>query len=351
MGELNMKNILSSRKIQRLLLSLSLVFLGLVGWFSYSTYVVAPKEGFRDLPPTYWAYDTVMWAVDQEIITGYANGKIKPNKLVSEAEILAMLFRTFGDVPTSSPTTTEESAEGQAPAGDWAVKYYNQAIAMNWEVWGRHSRNELITRIDLAVIVSGALGYHLTEDGAIQTLLDLGIMEGKHSSTIDGFGAGEVTRAEALQVMRNIVKYGLTDLQARPQSPSAEPTIDSPFIQRVQPLRKLGEERGYETWSTTWSREAGFTQQNEGIVYFTYRSESSPDNQVVLYAADQAKHRQFVQDLFVEMGLPVDASFNQMIAKTMNQAEPIVQKFGQWQFILSRGNIENIVQISFRKEG
>lgn len=40
---------------------------------------------FKDLPPSHWAYDTVMWAIDLGITTGYPDGTFQPQKPVTEA--------------------------------------------------------------------------------------------------------------------------------------------------------------------------------------------------------------------------------------------------------------------------
>lgn len=294
---------------------------------------------FKDLPPSHWAYDTVMWAIDLGITTGYPDGTFQPQKPVTEAELLAMLFRTF-----------EEEQEVQEDAeiiGDWASRYYIKAIEKNWNVWGRASRNQVLSRVDMAIIVTSALGYNLSEDGAIQTILDLGISQGKSSSTIEGFGFGALTRAEAVQTMKNIVELGIIELKARPIIPSPQPLLNSEFNKFVSPIQKLVIDSGYSFKPTAWSREAKIRHENQGIIYLTYHSDSSPYNQLILYAAEEKRHRELVQDIFKKIGIPIQPGLEQLILRARSESVTIIEEYGKWMLTVTPGNLPSYVQISF----
>jgi hypothetical protein len=296
---------------------------------------------FKDLPASHNDYDTVMWAIEQGITTGYPDDTFKPNKPVTEAEFLAMLFRTFQD--------EEETKHMESGTASWATNYYNMAQEKNWNVWGQPSRNQVISRVNMALILTSALGYNLSADGAIQTILDLGIAKGKTSPTIDGFGYGELTRVEALQTMENLNNAGVTELKERPVSPSPEPELDSDFMNVMAPLKQMAEEMGYTFYSVAWSREAGFRLGEEGIVFLTYRSVSSPYNQVVVYAADESKHRELVREVFRQIGIDVGEGFDDTIQQVNNERKTVLKEYGHWKFELAPGNLEEMVQIGFWK--
>lgn len=296
---------------------------------------------FKDLPNSHWAYDTVVWAIDQGISTGYADGTFQPQKPVTEAEFLAMIFRTFED---------ESEAKKDAVAiGDWANRYYFKALEKNWNVWGRASRNQVISRVDMAIIVTSALGYNLTEDGAIQTILDLGITQGKKSATIDGFGFGDLTRVGALETIKNLVELGVIELKERPSELSPQPELDSTFIQFVTPIEELTEAMGYSIQSVAWSRESMIRLGEHGIAYLSYRSKNSPYNQLVLYAAEEKRHLELVREIVMKIGIPIDPDFDRVITQVISERKSVAKEYGKWEVVVTPGNLEGYVQISFWK--
>jgi hypothetical protein len=321
------------------------------------------EVAFKDLPSSHDYYDTVMWAIDQGITTGYPDDTFKPNKSVTEAEFLAMLFRTFQDEDETEIMESGEELESdieqdnnaatelepEASKASWATNYYHMALEKNWNVWGQPSRNQIISRVDMALILTSALGYNLSADGAIQTILDLGLSEGKISPTIDGFGYGELSRVEALKTMENLVNAGVTELKDRPVNPSPEPELDSEFMTFIAPLKEVAEDLGYTFYSVAWSREAGFRLGDKGIVFLTYRSVRSPYNQVVLYAAHEKDHRELVRDIFQQIGIEVSEGFDDTIRKVASERETAIKEYGHWELELSPGNIKDMVQIGFWK--
>ncbi|WP_025027162.1 S-layer homology domain-containing protein [Caldalkalibacillus mannanilyticus] len=363
-------NLLQNRMIQVLAAVVLVIGIGSAGYFLTD---IGNQSEYKDLPPDHWAYEYIHWGLEEGIITGYADGTVHPDKKVTEAELLAMLFRTYGDLPdqefdpslevegdsegkseveSEEEIQIENGSEGleeEIAPGDWAVKYYDQARLYNWEVWGRGSRNQLISRVDLAVIVSSALGYNLSHDGAIQNLLDLGIVEGKHSSTLDGYGLGQVTRAEALKVMKTLVEYGVTELQKRPLTASPEPVIQSEFKDKMTPLMEYGKEQGYDIYFSAWSREVGFSTEGEGILFLTYRSATSSDNQLVHYAADQERHHPLAEGLLSELGVPVDNQIADLIEQVRTQRKAVSTELENWELYITPGNLDSYVQIYFRK--
>ncbi|NOU86258.1 hypothetical protein GC102_10790 [Paenibacillus sp. LMG 31460] len=155
----------------------------------------------------HWANSAIEWGTKEGIIDGYEDGTFKPNKFVSEAEFITMLLRaykvTLQDVP--------------APA-HWADKYYEFAKEYNFATSNKEStRDSFINRKSVAEIISGIDGVNKSGDEAIQHLLDKHYSNGKNSATISGYeGSENLTRAEALQFIKNILENGLSQIKKRP---------------------------------------------------------------------------------------------------------------------------------------
>jgi hypothetical protein len=315
------------------------------GLYLYMT--SSDDEEFVDLPPEHWAYDTIMWAIEHEVITGYPDGTVQPNRGVNEAEFLAMIFRAYAELHPLPETVV---LDPDAPAEDWAVKYYREAQALNWSILGRESRNQLISRLDMTRIISSALGYNLSADGAIQTILNYGLAEGLQAATVEGFGNRELTRAEALQVIKQMVERGTDTLLARPIAASEEPEINSEFYRRMLPVLKEAWNDGYNTRLTVWSREAGISFEHKDLIYFTYRGERSPYNLLILYESEEEAYRQFVQRLFEVFGLPVADGFAEVIHEVVTSRQAKQVSYGYWHFHITPGYNKSYTQVYFYKE-
>lgn len=169
---------------------------------------------FSDISNNYWAKDTIQWGYEAGLVNGYKDGQFKPNKTVSEAEFLAMLIRTFEPEVTGSKT------------GNWANPYYVRAKALNYPVssyTNASTRNQILTRTQVAELISSAEGVNYSGNNAIQYMLALGLANGSDSSqvSIASFkGSKALTRAEALQFIKNFADYGVGGLLDRPTEPS-----------------------------------------------------------------------------------------------------------------------------------
>lgn len=52
---------------------------------------------FSDVPETYWGYETVQWAVENGIVSGFPDGTFRPDSTITTAEWAAMIYRAFAD--------------------------------------------------------------------------------------------------------------------------------------------------------------------------------------------------------------------------------------------------------------
>lgn len=204
---------MNKRTLPRLLLTLGLLLTMLVSSMPQQAQAADGKL-FSDVSASYWAHDTIAWGVQSGLVKGYADGSFKPGKTVTEAEFLAMLIRSY------EPSVIASSK------GNWAAPYYTRAKALNYPVQSYtnlSTRNAVISRAQVAELVSAADGVNFSGDNAIRYLLAFGLANGSNAgqATIASFkGKQSLTRAEALQFIKNFVDYGAGGLLDRPQEAS-----------------------------------------------------------------------------------------------------------------------------------
>ena len=192
--------------------------------FAVSIYGILPygvkaeaKSAFSDVD-NHWSKATVLWALEKGIVSGYGDGTFRPNQQVTEAEFLTMLIRTYHPEIQNSQS------------GHWADAYYGFAKKMNYPVLGGDDlklRNNKITRLQVAELISAAQGVNYQGNDAVRYLLGNGLASGNdpNNVTIASFNPnGYLTRAEAVQFIKNVVEKGKGELLARPKQPS-DPSI------------------------------------------------------------------------------------------------------------------------------
>ncbi|MFC7677869.1 S-layer homology domain-containing protein [Paenibacillus sp. GCM10028914] len=172
---------------------------------------------FRDID-NHWAKSTVEWGVEKGIVNGYANGTFMPNQNVTEAEFIRMLVVGITGKDLEETYLTEW----------WSDKYYNFLHFKNYPVRGfadKKIRSTYITRAHVAELVSSADGVNYSGNQAIQYVLGkkyaLGRIKGEN--TIQGYmGHETITRAEVLQLIKNLTNHGMSILYDRPTEASPE---------------------------------------------------------------------------------------------------------------------------------
>ncbi|WP_037291030.1 S8 family serine peptidase [Saccharibacillus sacchari] len=157
---------------------------------------------FSDVAKTFWARDTIAWGFERGLVKGYTDGQFKPGATVTESEFLAMLIRAF------------EPNVKNSTSGTWSNTYYARAKQLGLPTKGntsKASRSQTITRAQVAEMLASANGQNVTGNQAIQYLLSAGIASGssKASKTVASFkGSASLTRAEALQFIKNLTEKG-----------------------------------------------------------------------------------------------------------------------------------------------
>ncbi|MBY3621117.1 S-layer homology domain-containing protein [Acinetobacter sp. CUI P1] len=171
------------------------------------------NESFKDVSDQYWAHDTITWGVTQNILQGYEDHTFKPNQTVTEAEFLTMLINTF--VGKQNPVGT----------GKWYSGYYAFAKKYNWSLKGIDDSTktaEKLSRGRVAEIVSGAAGVNYSGDNAIRYMLANDLSQGRTDKpSVKGYAGAELlTRAEAIQFIKNAVDHGFNEVKPRPTTSS-----------------------------------------------------------------------------------------------------------------------------------
>ncbi|MGN8772367.1 S-layer homology domain-containing protein [Paenibacillus barengoltzii] len=169
----------------------------------------AAASGFKDVPSSHWAYNTIMWGQQNKVVEGFQDGTFRPSQGVSESQFLAMLLRSYKtDIPV-------------AQAGEnWSTPYYTLAKSLNYPVTG--NVNAVITRTSVAELVAATQGKNYSGTNAIKYMLAKGLAQGKTGNSVDGYqGNDTLTRAEAVQFIKNVLdKLDTTELLPRPSTPS-----------------------------------------------------------------------------------------------------------------------------------
>lgn len=272
---------------------------------------------FRDID-NHWAKATIEWGVDKGIVNGYANGTFMPNQNVTEAEFIRML------VVGITGRDLEESYLSEY----WSDKYYNFLHFKNYPVRGfadKQVRRTFITRTQVAELVSSADGVHYSGDQAIQYVLGkkyaLGRIKGEN--TIRGYmGHETITRAEVLQLIRNLTNHGMSILHDRPVevSPAASlpklPTKwdlyrdDMYLIIRQKVFSKYIGYRIYDDGDSrvimTSTRQQG---QTDHAVTVQFEPQILSFSGVALSDSSDSTQRSMLTDVLHLYGFPIDKSY------------------------------------------
>lgn len=117
-----------------------------------------PKN-FSDVPKGYWAYDQIMWMLDNNIIDGIGNGLFGPNNTVTRGQFAKMMVLTL-DIRLYSPAT---SSFLDVQKNDWEYQYVESAktylTGFRTSAGDYFRPDQNAVREDMAVALVKALGY------------------------------------------------------------------------------------------------------------------------------------------------------------------------------------------------
>lgn len=110
-----------------------------------------PSARFWDMPYGTWYYNSVRFAVAEELVTGYTDGTFRPENALRRSEAVVILYRAAG----SPPVEAEAVFDDVAPT-DWCAAAVTWAV-QNHIVKGvsktRFAPDQLVTRGQMAVFL------------------------------------------------------------------------------------------------------------------------------------------------------------------------------------------------------
>lgn len=201
--------------------------------FALMTMLLTPLSAFaasfKDVQTNHWASKPIEWGTSTGVVTGYPDNTFRPENSVTEEEFLTMLISAY-----------KKRSDLQGAATHWSDPFYYFAYDQNYPTKGWDeptARQWKINRERVAEIVAGATGANYSGDNAIKWLLGKGLAKGKSADvSVDGYkGSDLLTRAEAVQFIKNAKENGLTELKVRPTQPSDPSAIPPLPGQSQQP--------------------------------------------------------------------------------------------------------------------
>ncbi|WP_161408871.1 CAP and S-layer homology domain-containing protein [Paenibacillus silvestris] len=159
----------------------------------------------------HWASQSILWAIQSGIASGYNDHTFRPDANISEAEFLAMLLRMF-----QVNISTNDSQH-------WADVAYRISNDRNYPLLGITNiplRETKISRLQVAELIAAIDGYNYKDNYAVWYIMAKGYSKGKIGYSVEGYKALDLlTRAEAIQFLQNI-KPLLKELKYRPNQPT-----------------------------------------------------------------------------------------------------------------------------------
>lgn len=174
-------------------------------------------------PSGHWSDTLLQWASDYQIIEGYSDGTFQPDRLISEAEFLKILYRAFDR--TLHNTATYESIKNRMDL------LYKLAKGWNHPVDGDAKpelRSSPITHTQAAAIIASARGVHYEGQDNIIFLIGNGMVNGDAASLSTFKADSKLTRAEAIQWIRQLTVAGMLDIKERPKALSDPGKLPDP---------------------------------------------------------------------------------------------------------------------------
>lgn len=139
--------------------------------------VVAPpvQELFPDVPQSHPNREAIAWAKQRGIISGYADGTFKPERVVSRVEALKMVFLTFGTAPADNGIA---SGFPDLDEGAWYLPFVRSAVAEKIVVGysdGRFRPDRTVSRVELIKIAFKQQRVNIYDTGAGLRFTDMSI--------------------------------------------------------------------------------------------------------------------------------------------------------------------------------
>ncbi|WP_027085625.1 InlB B-repeat-containing protein [Cohnella panacarvi] len=165
----------------------------------------------------HWAEAAITQSVRAGIVNGYTNGQFKPDDTVTREEFAVMLAKALKLQGEAAPLAFTDSAKIGAWAKEGVSHAVSAGILSGYED-GRFRPDAEITRSEMAVMLERSIGMSEEEPvatgfaddsgipvwakGAVNAIQKLGLVKGKNGNRFDP--SGSLTRAEAVTVLLNL---------------------------------------------------------------------------------------------------------------------------------------------------
>lgn len=181
-------------------------------------------KSFTDVPETHWGKSAIVYLAERNIINGFTDGTFRPEALVTREQFAKMLCETF-----KLPLSSDKPLYTDVESGEWYEEYVfsiSQSGLMKGTGNQKFGIGTTLIRQDLAVIAdrilkegfvdkkfeatalqNAFLDMNTVSDYAKDSVLEMqkyGIVNGTGANLFTPFGG--VTRAQAAQIIYNIVK-------------------------------------------------------------------------------------------------------------------------------------------------
>ncbi|NLK86728.1 MAG: S-layer homology domain-containing protein [Clostridiaceae bacterium] len=129
-----------------------------------SAYAANDKYWFTDVKESHWAYEQIMWMLQNKIIEGVGNNRFDPSGIVTRAQFAKMMVLTL-KLPLSSPSSPSFQ---DVKKNDWEYQYVESAkrylTGFKSAAGENYYPDQPAVREDMAVALVNALGYTYKSD-------------------------------------------------------------------------------------------------------------------------------------------------------------------------------------------
>ncbi len=137
---------------------------------SYDPY--DPSAIFHDMPYGSWYYDSVRFAVAQELVNGYPDDTFRPNDTLRRSEVVSVLYRAAG-----SPAVETRAVFDDVPANAWygdALAWAAQNNIVKGVTEHTFAPDQRVSRAQLAALLYRFAEAEHTDTTAISAFPDAG---------------------------------------------------------------------------------------------------------------------------------------------------------------------------------
>lgn len=164
----------------------------------------------------HWAYNSLWWSCQQQMLEGYNEHELRPNANVTRAQLATIVARAFGAVDEADMSVYSDVYET-----DWCYSTIAKAIAMDVLLtFGNSVRpSEAVSREEVCYTLVKAAGYELASESYLNDFIDEGsisdwarpyVATAVQKGLVFGYPNGtfgpskEVTRAELVTMMKRM---------------------------------------------------------------------------------------------------------------------------------------------------